>query len=391
MGRRNDWDSELSRDTKQRRNNRRRRKSTEDEDFMNRESSEFVRSLESSKGTGWMAEKKYKRMFSEIEDGLSGVLGDGPFEWVDRRVFDAVFDRLTLLSLYKLMKSGIIDTLDFPIARGKEAHVFHGTGENGPIAVKIFHTSNAVFKNLVLIGAGMTGFYMSRMWFMTFAGKPKTEVAEHVHEQTPWIPIPLVVLTFMTLSAVILAGMHAGKWLGDFDNGNYKNFFDGIGYELSHIFLNENRFIMGITYVVISLSLILGPYFAMSLYGGRLDDGQKAKPWMQWAVNLSGRINERSSFDNTAWANSSLAHSLHKRLHFDDVYDAAMLKIVVGFSKLAAIFDSRFIDGVIKAIESTSQIASTKVRSLTTGSARDYIMMTALGTLVIFMLLWGVA
>ena len=27
--------------------------------------------------------------------------------------------------------------------------MFHGTGESGPVAVKIFHTSNAVFKNLV--------------------------------------------------------------------------------------------------------------------------------------------------------------------------------------------------------------------------------------------------
>ena len=149
MGRQSDWDDELSKDTKQRRNNRRRRKTNADQNYMDNESSEFIKSLESSKGTGWMTEKKYKRMFNEIEEGLSGVLGDGPFEWVDRRVFDAVFDRLTLMSLYKLMKSGIIDTLDFPIARGKEAHVFHGTGENGPVAVKIFHTSNAVFKNLV--------------------------------------------------------------------------------------------------------------------------------------------------------------------------------------------------------------------------------------------------
>ena len=149
MGRQSDWDDELSKDTKQRRNNRRRRKTNADQNYMDNESSEFIKSLESSKGTGWMTEKKYKRMFTEIEEGLSGVLGDGPFEWVDRRVFDAVFDRLTLMSLYKLMKSGIIDTLDFPIARGKEAHVFHGTGESGPIAVKIFHTSNAVFKNLV--------------------------------------------------------------------------------------------------------------------------------------------------------------------------------------------------------------------------------------------------
>ena len=116
---------------------------------MDSESRKFIKSLESSKGTSWMSEKKYKRMFSEIENGLSGVMGEGPFEWVDRRVFDAVFDRLTLMSLYKLMKSGVIDTLDFPIARGKEAHVFHGTGESGPVAVKIFHTSNAVFKNLV--------------------------------------------------------------------------------------------------------------------------------------------------------------------------------------------------------------------------------------------------
>ena len=149
MGRQSDWDDELSKDTKQRRNNRRRRKTNADQNYMDNESSEFIKSLESSKGTGWMTEKKYKRMFTEIEEGLSGVLGDGPFEWVDRRVFDAVFDRLTLMSLYKLMKSGIIDTLDFPIARGKEAHVFHGTGESGPVAVKIFHTSNAVFKNLV--------------------------------------------------------------------------------------------------------------------------------------------------------------------------------------------------------------------------------------------------
>ena len=149
MGRRSDWDDELSKDTKQRRHNRKRRKMNADEEFIHQESSKFIRSLDNTKGSSWMAEKRYKQMFNEIEAGLSGVLGDGPFEWVDRRVFDAVFDRLTLLSLYKLMKSGIIDTLDFPIARGKEAHVFHGTGESGPVAVKIFHTSNAVFKNLV--------------------------------------------------------------------------------------------------------------------------------------------------------------------------------------------------------------------------------------------------
>jgi RIO kinase 1 len=47
------------------------------------------------------------------------------------------------------MKDGVIDTLEYPIARGKEAHVFRGQSKTGPIAVKIFHTSNAVFRNLM--------------------------------------------------------------------------------------------------------------------------------------------------------------------------------------------------------------------------------------------------
>ena len=71
----------------------------------------------------------------------------------------------------------------------------------------------------VLLGAAMTGFYMSRMWFKTFAGKPKTEVAAKVHEHTPWIPIPLVTLTFVSLSSVILAGMMFTHWAGEPDGG----------------------------------------------------------------------------------------------------------------------------------------------------------------------------
>ena len=96
----------------------------------------------------WISEPRFKKMFNEIEDGLQGVLGKGPFEWVDRRVFDAVFDRSTLLAIHKLMEKGDIETINYPIARGKEAHVFHATSSNGPVAVKIFHTTNAVFKGL---------------------------------------------------------------------------------------------------------------------------------------------------------------------------------------------------------------------------------------------------
>ena len=48
----------------------------------------------------WLSEPRFGKMFSEIEDGLQGVLGKGTYDWVDRRVFDAVFDKSTLMSLH---------------------------------------------------------------------------------------------------------------------------------------------------------------------------------------------------------------------------------------------------------------------------------------------------
>ena len=50
----------------------------------------------------WMSEPRFRKIFDEIEDGLQGVMGKGPFEWVDKRVFDAVFDKSTLLAIHKL-------------------------------------------------------------------------------------------------------------------------------------------------------------------------------------------------------------------------------------------------------------------------------------------------
>ena len=84
----------------------------------------------------WISEPKYKRMFDDIEDALQGVMGSGRYEWVDRRVFDQVFDRSTLLALHKLMEQGEIETIDYPIARGKEAHVFRATSASGPMATR---------------------------------------------------------------------------------------------------------------------------------------------------------------------------------------------------------------------------------------------------------------
>ncbi len=67
----------------------------------------------------------------------------------DRKTYDEVFDRNTLLTIYKLITSNVIETLDYPISTGKEGNVFCATGENETLfAVKIYRVSTSTYKNL---------------------------------------------------------------------------------------------------------------------------------------------------------------------------------------------------------------------------------------------------
>lgn len=67
----------------------------------------------------------------------------------DRKTYDEVFDKSTLLILYKMITKGVIETLDYPVSTGKEGNVFRATSVEGePLAVKIYRTSTATYKNL---------------------------------------------------------------------------------------------------------------------------------------------------------------------------------------------------------------------------------------------------
>ena len=53
---------------------------------------------------------------------------------------------------------------------------------------------------LPLLTAGITTFYMFRMWFLTFTGTPRdAHVHEHAHE-SPWVmTVPLIILAFLSV------------------------------------------------------------------------------------------------------------------------------------------------------------------------------------------------
>jgi NADH-quinone oxidoreductase subunit L len=66
--------------------------------------------------------------------------------------------------------------------------------ENGPLG--------NIFFWIAASGATITSFYMFRLWYMTFAGKPRDkQTAEHAHESPRTMVIPLVVLAVMATIA----------------------------------------------------------------------------------------------------------------------------------------------------------------------------------------------
>ncbi len=65
-----------------------------------------------------------------------------------RKTYSEVFDKQTLLSLTKMLSNQIIDSVDFPISTGKEANVFRAKKDRKYLALKIYRTSTAVFRDL---------------------------------------------------------------------------------------------------------------------------------------------------------------------------------------------------------------------------------------------------
>ncbi|MCR4368915.1 MAG: serine protein kinase RIO [archaeon] len=67
----------------------------------------------------------------------------------DRKIFEKVFDKQTIMTIHQLATKGLFDVLEHVISTGKEAHVFAATDDSGNTrAVKIFKKETTDFKSM---------------------------------------------------------------------------------------------------------------------------------------------------------------------------------------------------------------------------------------------------
>ncbi|MEA3255111.1 MAG: serine protein kinase RIO [Candidatus Altiarchaeota archaeon] len=69
-------------------------------------------------------------------------------EYELRKISEGVFDKSTLMALYKLFRRGCLDELKGIVSTGKESRVYHGLWGDKEVAVKIYSIEASDFKTM---------------------------------------------------------------------------------------------------------------------------------------------------------------------------------------------------------------------------------------------------
>jgi NADH-quinone oxidoreductase subunit L len=184
---------------------------------------------------------------------------------------------------------------------------------------------------LPLATAGLTTFYMFRMWFLTFAGKPRNqEVHDHAHE-SPWMmTLPLVLLAIF--SVCVAWGWPVwdpeASWLETQVLHHAQPQSVGVEFgrpgEGPHTVngqAHENHALAG--YLALGMVMI-GFVFAALLYLYRVLDADEARAQFPGVFTF-------------------LAH----KWYFDEMYSALLVRPAVVVAHWCRLFDSKVIDGAV--------------------------------------------
>ncbi len=260
-------------------------------------------------------------------------------------------------------------------------------------------------------GAAITAFYMFRMWYLTFAGKPRDRRRyEHAHESPRLMTVPLIIL------AVFATGV-AWKPLGLIDSVS----------SLSVVNLLEQSRPAGMRGDMTSTAL--GMTWPSESFAHRADQRNRIVRPVTWLATLS------------AWAGIGLATVMYyvgyinpaevrkqfgtiyrfllNKWWFDELYEVVFIRPCHVISRVVAGIDSQLIDrlidgaarvtrwfavawtwladgkivdGAVNGFAQSVYRFGTWLRTFQTGQLRQYVLFIVIGTLAVFVLisfLWG--
>ena len=246
-----------------------------------------------------------------------------------------------------------------------------------------------------LVTAGITAFYMFRLWFYTFAGKPRDQhIYDHCHE-SPWIMTgPLLALSFFAAFCAI--GGEEGPLYRLITGDQPAHVAHGIAAPLGsgQLTLPGHEAIHAVHGTAGTLALIAaasGTFIAWLLYGTTLVNVAEIKR------QLSG-----------------LHGFLANKWHFDELYDGLFMKpshvvgsccvwidktifdgiihasaeVMIFISKWDKLFDEAVVDGFVNLLGDSTFAVGRSLRVIQTGRLRQYVMFIVVGVVALFAILF---
>ncbi len=218
-----------------------------------------------------------------------------------------------------------------------------------------------------LLTALLTSFYMFRLIYLTFYGKPRyDEHHVHIHE-SPWSMLgPLVVLAVLSI---------VGGWVAA------PSFWGGLDH----------------------FAAFLNPVFATHEAAEGLSEAQAhvLELWLAgvavvsagigWAVAFWLYLKQPGKPEQLAKSLSGIYTTLYNKYYVDELYAAAIVRPLVWLSEnvLWKVVDVEAIDGTVNGIAHGATAVADTVRHTQSGNTRSYAVWVVVGALaVIIILFW---
>lgn len=245
-----------------------------------------------------------------------------------------------------------------------------------------------------VIGAAITACYMFRMWYMTFVGKPRDEhVHAHAHESPKVMYVPLIILATMAVIAGwnllgtpigLVPLLEQARPLGTAAGG-----VSAIVTQPPEALSHGHEIHVSAGWTAFTAALI-GFGFATLFYGVRKLDPEDARKTFApihrfllnkwWFDELYQVIFVRPTLRISGWITA-----IDKR-GLDWLADNSA-RLMQAVARLDNWIDRTFVDGAVDLTARWTYAVGLKLRTVQTGSLRQYVMFLAVGLVALFVLI----
>ncbi len=241
---------------------------------------------------------------------------------------------------------------------------FSGFFSKDEILWKSFSSEHGglVFWILGAVTAALTAFYMFRLVFLTFFGKPRydSQTAEHVHESPRTMLFALVCLAVLSV---------AGGWIGIPESLGGGNQFERF---LHPVFAQSEELAQGAAhhyahsteYLLMSITIVLA---LVSIYLAYLFYVRRP----EMATSLRKRF-------------AGVHRLVYHKYYVDEIYNAVIVQPVVSLSLLLwEVVDVVIIDGFVNGLAALVKSFSSTGRVIQTGYIRNYALLFLGGAIIV--------